>query len=63
MPGSSSGSPNLSHDLKNHLGVILGFCELLLDHPSTADVRSDLLEIRQAAQAALALLEGEPADP
>jgi hypothetical protein len=43
------------HDFANHLTVILGFTEILLD---TADEsrRRDLEEIRRAAMAALDLL-------
>lgn len=55
MPDSIRG-PNRIHDLRNQLGVILGFCDLVLDHPAPAAMRADLLEIRKAAVAALALL-------
>ena len=45
------------HEFKNHLSIVVGYCELLLqerldDHPA----RADLLEMRKAAEAALALL-------
>lgn len=46
------------HVLSNHLGVILGFVDLVLADTSQADPRRrDLLEIREAAAAAVALLE------
>ena len=45
------------HLLNNHLGVILGFVELVLeDTPEGDSRRRDLLEIKQAAAAAVALL-------
>jgi hypothetical protein len=55
-PGSSD--PKLRHDVKNQLGVILGFTELLLadmadDEPRTAD----LMEIRTATMATLELIQ------
>lgn len=45
------------HTLSNHLGVILGFVDLVLeDTPDDDRRRGDLLEIKQAAAAAVALL-------
>lgn len=45
------------HVLSNHLGVILGFVDLVLeDTPEDDRRRKDLLEIKQAAVAAVALL-------
>ena len=45
-------SPQAIHDLKNQLGIILGFIDLLIDDtPESAPQRADLLEIRQAARA------------
>lgn len=45
------------HLLNNHLGVILGFVELVLDDtPEDDPRRRDLLEIKQAAAAAVALV-------
>lgn len=45
------------HVLSNHLGVILGFVDLVLeDTPGDDRRRKDLLEIKQAAAAAVALL-------
>jgi hypothetical protein len=41
------------HDIKNHLFVIGGLCELLVaDVPESDPKRADLLEIRKAADAA-----------
>jgi hypothetical protein len=45
------------HLLNNHLGVILGFVDLVLDETPEGDPRRrDLLEIKQAAAAAVALV-------
>lgn len=45
------------HLLNNHLGVILGFVDLVLeDTPEGDPRRRDLLEIKQAAASAVALL-------
>jgi hypothetical protein len=47
----------LRHDFKNHLGIILGFVDLLLeDVPPDDPKRSDLEQIQRAANAALDLL-------
>lgn len=41
------------HRMKNHLAIILGFCELLLEDLALDDRRrADILEIRKAADAA-----------
>ena len=45
------------HDFKNHLGIILGFSEILLAEAQAGDPRrGDFEEIHKAATAALALL-------
>ena len=53
----------LVHTLNNHLGIILGYADLLLDgmphgHPNCAGVRA----IRQAVVAAAALLADDERD-
>lgn len=46
------------HNVRNHLSIILGFCDLLLaEVPVTERKHADLLEIRKAAVAAIATLE------
>jgi signal transduction histidine kinase len=46
-----------THDLKNQLGIVLGFSELLLDGLDLADPRrADAQEIHTAACRALTLL-------
>jgi hypothetical protein len=56
-----SGSRNLDgrtvHLLNNHLGIILLLIELVLgDTPASDPRRRDLLEIKRAAEAAVALI-------
>ena len=47
------------HNLRNHLSVIIGYCDLLLAEtaPDNA-VHRDLTEMRKAATDAMTLLEG-----
>jgi hypothetical protein len=41
-----------AHDLKNQLGIVLGFLDLLIeDTPESDPRRADLLEVRKAARA------------
>ena len=55
--GARSLGSETIHLLNNHLGIILGFVDLLLAETPEDDIRrSDLLEIKQATVAALALL-------
>jgi hypothetical protein len=47
----------LLHQLKNHLSIVIGFCDLLLgDLPQDDPKRVDIQEMRKAGQAALDLL-------
>jgi signal transduction histidine kinase len=49
------------HDLKNQLGIVIGFAELLLNEMEPADGhRADLQEIHTAARRALELLSQMP---
>lgn len=52
------------HDLKNQLGIVLGYSELILqDLDRTNPMRADLEEILKAAQQAMSLIgQIEPAD-
>lgn len=46
------------HDMKNYLGIIIGYSNLLLEDLSPEDpCRVDVHEIRQAGESAIALLE------
>ena len=48
---------SLLHAFKNHLSVVVGFCELLLGAlPKDDPKRADILEMRKAGHAAIALL-------
>ena len=41
-----------AHSLKNQLGIVLGFIDLLIeDTPESDPRRADLLEVRKAARA------------
>jgi hypothetical protein len=45
------------HQFKNHLAIIVGFCDLLVEEiPEGDPKRADLLEIHKAGRAAMALL-------
>ena len=49
------------HELRNQLGVILGFSELLLQEIDEADAkRPDIKEIHKAAERSLELLTHPP---
>jgi signal transduction histidine kinase len=51
------GGPDVIHEVKNHLGIILGFVELLLADADLDDHRrADLEEIQKAAQRVVALV-------
>jgi len=51
------------HDIKNQLGIVLGYAELILqDLDETHPLRADLNEILKAAQQAMALV-GELDEP
>ena len=52
-PQALFGSVELVHRMNNHLAIILGFCELLLeDLPHEDTRRADVGEIQKAASAA-----------
>jgi signal transduction histidine kinase len=49
--------PDVVHQLKNHLGIVIGYTELLIEStPSDDRLRDDLSTIQQAARDALGLL-------
>jgi hypothetical protein len=57
LPELVIGENHLLHEFKNHLAVVIGFCELLLrDLPEDDPKRADVLEVRKAGLAAIALL-------
>ena len=57
MPDPPEREPELVHQIKNHLSIIVGFCDLLLaDLPEEDPRHTDILEIHRAADAAMALV-------
>ena len=47
-----------AHDMKNLLGIIIGYANLLLDEmPADDPRRADIDEIRKAGESALVLVE------
>ena len=52
------------HDMKNMLGIIIGYSNLLLDDMAADDPkRADVDEIRKAGENAVALLDARDAAP
>ena len=46
------------HDMKNYLGIVIGYSNLLLEELPPEDTRrTDIDEIRKAGEAAIALME------
>lgn len=63
-PSPGLGPDQLVHEFKNHLSVIVGFCDVLLRDLPEGDVkRADVVEIQRAALAVVALLPQIPARP
>ena len=57
MTAGGEDDSALVHEFKNHLSVIVGFCDLLLrDLPEDDPKRADILEMRKAGHTAIALL-------
>jgi hypothetical protein len=52
------------HDMKNMLGIVIGYSSLLLDEIAVDDPRrGDVDEIRKAGESAVALLDAWDAAP
>jgi signal transduction histidine kinase len=59
-----SQDPRFVHDMKNMLGIVIGFSNLLLDDMAADDPkRGDVDEIRKAGENAVALLNAWNAAP
>lgn len=57
MSDQGAQESDLLHDFKNHLAIVVGFCDLLLsEFPETDPRRADIVEIHKAARAALAMM-------
>jgi hypothetical protein len=53
----TDNNDHVLHQLKNHLAVIVGFCDLLLaDAPEDDPRTADLLEVHKAARQAMAVM-------
>jgi hypothetical protein len=51
------GEDEILHQFKNHLAIVVGFCDLLLEELPEDDPRhADILEVDKAARAAMALV-------
>ena len=52
-----TADPKVKHDIKNQLGIVLGFTELLLaDMPDDDPRKADLMEIRAATMMTMELI-------
>jgi hypothetical protein len=50
-------APDILHRLKNDMGIIIGFCDLLIaDFPADDPRRADLVEVHRAALDAMQLM-------
>ena len=48
---------DVAHRLKNHIAIIVGFCDLLIaEIPEDDPHRADIVEVHKAAHEAMALL-------
>ena len=57
MPEHPTLEPEVFHQFKNYLSVIVGFCDLLLSELPEDDLRrGDIVEVHKAARAAMALM-------
>ena len=62
--GRTMASRELVHELRNLLAVVVNYCELIADETGDPDaIRSDLNEIRTAAERALDLTDRIPLLP
>ena len=58
MTGDQAARAATAHDLRNQLGIVLGFTQLLLcECPADDPRRADLEQTLRAARAALALVD------
>ena len=57
LPDPSDTHDRLVHEFKNHMSVVVGFCDLLLSElPADDPRRNDLEQMHVASHAAVALL-------
>ena len=63
-PEGRLASRELVHEFRNLLAVIVNYCELIAEEAGDATaVKTDLQEIRMAAERALALTDSIPVPP
>jgi hypothetical protein len=54
---AETGNAQVVHQLKNHLAVIVGYCDLLIaETPADDPRRADLLDVYKAARDAMAVM-------
>jgi signal transduction histidine kinase len=64
VPASGQDLRVIIHDLRNMLAVIVNYCELIAEETADPEaVRTDLNEIKVAAERALALTDKLPRPP
>jgi len=57
MSMSETDSSDVIHRLKNHIAIIVGYCDLLLaEVPDDDRRRADILEVHKAGRDAMALM-------
>ena len=57
QPDQIADDASVLHQLKNHIAVVIGFCDLLLRDLSEDDPnRADILKMRETGHDAMALL-------
>jgi signal transduction histidine kinase len=62
--GKAVASRELVHELRNLLAVVVNYCELIADETGDPEaIRTDLKEIRTAAERALDLTDRIPVSP
>ena len=62
--GKAMASRELVHELRNLLAVVVNYCELIADETGDPEaIKSDLKEIRTAAERALDLTDRIPVPP
>jgi two-component sensor histidine kinase len=56
MSDQPTREPEVLHQFKNHLSIVVSYADLLMMDVTDDVIRKDIAEIHKAAQAALALL-------
>jgi len=56
MSDEPADEPEVLHQFKNHLAIIVSYADLLLMDVADETIRQDVAEIQKAAHAAMAML-------